>query len=180
MVLRSPTVHANWMILKVEKSYTSWMVWKKSEEKKVNGLKSPKVTNKCMIWDTSNKSHNSWMVRKSPHVTQVEWIEQLPTLTKPEWFSKYQRLQLLSGFLFAVFLLCVQARDCSRSNETMGCAHTWMWHHVMWQVQQLSHHLYVYVQVQCSVDGQAQTLLLTRPIYLPCQHEAWWWFWRWH
>ena len=28
--------------------------------------------------------------------------------------------------MFAVYLLCVQARDCSRSNQTMGCAHTWM------------------------------------------------------
>ena len=28
--------------------------------------------------------------------------------------------------MFAVYLLCVLARDCSRSNQTMGCAHTWM------------------------------------------------------
>ena len=33
-------------------------------------------------------------------------------------------------------------------------------------LQQFSHHLYVYVQVQCSVDGQAQ-LLLTRVAILP-------------
>ena len=29
--------------------------------------------------------------------------------------------------MLAVFLLlCLQARNCSRSNQTIGCAHTWM------------------------------------------------------
>ena len=35
-----------------------------------------------------------------------------------------QAVQQRSATMFAVYLLCVQARDCSRSNQTMGlCAH---------------------------------------------------------
>ena len=75
---------------------------------------------------SSNESHTRSETRqRASHslITRQDKRTRDALFTRAPPNNKDTRIQQRSATMFAVFLLCVQARNCSRSNQTMGCAH---------------------------------------------------------
>ena len=101
------------------------------------------VTSSSLVpTSASNESHTRserqpatslTLVPKPSLITRADRTSGREMLCSPELHqtTRDTRIQQRSAAMFAVLLLCVQARNCSRSNQTTGCAHTWMSHHVI-------------------------------------------------